>query len=107
MKLNCDYSCFLRGILECKKGFTVKYYSMCLAKIGLSSLDSSVVLKRMKKKSDPWPELELPVVSNNLLRIQKTISHSIRLGEVLGERIAPLLSNPAGNNLLSYRKGNE
>jgi hypothetical protein len=108
MQLVYDYSSFLQDLPSIREQtLTGKTIVSVWAKAGLYPLDSSVVLNRMKKYTDPEPEPELPGFSESLFQTPKTIRHSLDLGEALGKKVNPLLSSPTRRHTQSYRKGCE
>ena len=72
----------------------------------LFPLDSSIVLKRLKKYLDAELEPELPPHSQ-FFSTPKTIRHGLQLGEALKKKIDPLLSSPTWMHFGSYQGGVE
>jgi hypothetical protein len=76
------------------------------AKAGIFPMDTDLVLRKMKKYSNPEPEDELPP-HEAFYSTPRTIRHSIQLGEALRRKIDPQLSSPTRRAMQSYRRGCE
>jgi hypothetical protein len=109
LELGYNTSSFLRDLPEFReKTFTPKIIISAFKKSGMWPPDSKVVLKRMKKYSDPVEPLPPLITNKNVLALTpKSISHTLQAGEAWNQRMGMVLSSPSRQNFESYTRGVE
>jgi hypothetical protein len=109
LEFNYNTSSFLRDLPDFrKKTFTPKLIMSAFQKSGMWPPDPKVVLRRMKKYSDPQESLPPLITDNNVFcTTPKTISHTLKAGQAWNERLAPELSSPSRENYARYTRAVE